>query len=695
MNKSSTSKRRILLMAISLMLPITPMALAQATTGSIAGRICDPSGAVVSNVSLRVRNDATGLMQSARSNAWGEYSLAALPPGEYSLEVRAEGFTTITRSGLEVTIDRKIRLDFDLTIAMLSQTETVTAGTPLLQVQSVETGELMGSRFIVDLPLLGRDFLDLTRLTAGVSSGAGGNTLNLSVNGQREFGNSVLVDGIEVTANRNNDTTVRPSVDSVEEFKVVASGYAAEFGRAAGAVVAIQSKSGTNQLHGDLFEFFRPSPTAARSFFETEASPLRQNNFGGAVGGPVRKDKTFFFASYEGERMRDAYSYLDSVPPAGQVRFLANGNVDLSGLKDPFTGKQIPIFDPDVYATNYYASPFPGNIIPASRISPAGRAVLEDLFPAPNAPGIFNGWFNNFDSQQAYSYDSDRAAVRIDHIFSDFDRLSDVYHYGTFVSDTGDRFAGHIPVTGGGDADYGDSENSRSQTLSISETHLISNRWLNELRIGYTRYRLDQLSLVNDQNLASQYGMGNINLPGYPQTSGLPQVYLGFGAATGGSTYKPLHFLDDNQYFSDALAAHLGAHEWKAGGQYSRLSSAPFFSLFPTGFQYYGGPGLSLTGDPSYGFYDPRAFYYNGGSDIADLLLGLPYSVNLGQQLTNPTTRSWEGSFYVQDTWRVTPRLTLSYGLRYEYFAPWTETGNRASNYDLATGTIRIPPWLL
>jgi hypothetical protein len=689
-HRKTTPERRTLLLAICLMLASSQAVLSQATTGSIAGRILDPSGTVASNVSLRARNDATGLTQLTRSNTSGEYSLAGLPPGEYTLEVHAEGFTTINRSGLDLTIDQKMRLDFELTLATFTQSDTVTAGTPLLQVQSVETGELIRSREIVDLPLLGRNFLDLTRLTAGVSSGGGGNTLNISVNGQREFVNSILVDGVEVAANRNNDTTVRPSVDSIEEFKVVASGYAAEFGRASGGVVAIQSKSGTNRFHGGLYEFFRPSPTAARSFFETGASPLKQHNFGDTLGGPVRKDSTFFFVSYEGVRLRNAFSFLDSVPPAGQIRFLSNGGVDLSGLKDPLTGKPIPIFDPGIYAANYYAAPFPGDIIPANRVSPAGRAVLQNFFPAPTVPGILNGWFGNFNSRQAYTYSSDTAGGRMDHIFSERDRLSAVYHYGTFQSVTGDRFAGHIPVAGAGDADYGDRENSRSQTLAISEIHLIASRWLNESRFGYTEYRLDQLSLLDNQNLASEFGMGNINLPGFSQTSGLPDVFLGFGAQTGGSTYKPLHFLDRNYQVSNTLTTRLGAHEVKAGAQYRRLSSAPFFSLFPTGFQFYGGPGLSLTGDPTYGFYDPGAFYYNGGSDIADLLLGLPYSVNLGQQLTNPTTRSWEGSFYVQDTWRVTPRLALSYGLRYEYFAPWTETRNRASNFDLMTGRMLL-----
>jgi hypothetical protein len=662
----------------------------QPTTGSLLGRVQDQTQSPIPTAVVEAHNEATGLNIATRTDSEGDYWISALPPGTYRITVNKPGFGTAARTGVVLAIDQKRRVDIQLSLGVLLQQETVTAPNQALQTQSAETGEVFDSHQILDLPLLGRNFLELARLTAGVTGGSGGNTLNIAVNGQREFANSVVVDGVEATSNRNNDTSIRPSVDAVEEFKLLASAYPAEYGRASGAVVAVQTKSGTNWLRGELYEFLRPNATAARSFFAAESSALKQHNFGGTLGGAVRKDKTFFFASYEGVRQRNAFSYLDSVPPVGQIGFPSNGSVDLSRLKDPLTGKQIPIFDPYFYAGNYYASPFPGNVIPASRVSPAGNAVLQNFFPAPDRAGVLNGWFSNFTSRQSYTYDGDAASGRIDHVFSEKDRLSAVYHYGSFASNTGDRFAGRIPVEGGGDADYGDNENARNQALSISETHLFSSRWLNELLAGYTRYRLDQLSLLDGRNLASQYGSGNVNLPGYPETSGFPDIYLGFGAQTGGSTFKPLNFLDRNYQFADHVTARLSRHQLKAGAQYRRLNSAPFFSLFPTGFQYYAGPGLSLTGDPNYSFYDPAAFYYNGGSDIADLLLGLPYSVNLGLQLTSPETRSWEGGFYAQDTWQVTHTLALYLGVRYEYFAPWTEESNQLANFDLGTRQMRI-----
>lgn len=389
--------------------------LAQATSGSILGQVKDPARAAVADAVVTAKNDATGLEQKARADANGEYILPNLPPAVYTITVSKTGFKSLARSPIKLLVDQKLRLDFELAIGELSEVIKVTDEAPLLQTQSADTGEVIQSRQILDLPLLGRNFLDLALLNTGTTSGASGNNVNISVNGQREFANSIMVDGIEVTGNRNNDTSLRPSVDSVEEFKVVTSGYAPEFGRAAGAVISIQTKSGANDLHGSLYEFFRPNSTAARSFFSEQPSALKQHNFGGTISGPVIKDKTFFFGSYEGLRLRDAFSFLDSVPPGNQIKSLPNGDVDLSGLKDPITGNQIPIFDPEFYAVNFFAKQFPGNIIPANRVSPAGKAVLLNLFPAPTRPGVLNGWFSNIVARQDFRFDSNSVDFRIDH----------------------------------------------------------------------------------------------------------------------------------------------------------------------------------------------------------------------------------------------------------------------------------------
>ncbi len=690
-----------------LLLCLAPSAGAQSTAGSIVGRVTDPSKAVVLGAQVTALNQATGVSYTGTSNGSGDFVISQVPPGIYAVSVIQPGFKIETAKDLELVIDQKLVVDFELQIGSSSTVTTVTAEAPLLQTESVETGEVIESQQILDLPLLGRNFLDLSLLTPGVVSGGGGNTLNLAVNGQREFANSVLIDGVESTANRNNDTNLRPSVDAVQEFKVATSDYSAQFGRAAGGVISIQTKSGTNNYHGDLYEFYRPNATAADNFSFSgvgQSPDLSQHNFGGTFGGPIKKKKTFFFTSYEQERLRDTITYLDSVPPKNQIVFEPNGSVNLSGLLDPGNGQQLPIFNPAFYAQNFYSQQFPGNVIPAcpanfkpdgSCVSPAGRAILQDFFPNPNLPGTDFGYYNNFLVNEPYAYNGKTGSGRVDHDFSEKDRLSVVYHYADFNSLTDDPFHGAIPVVGGGDADQGDKEDSRSQELSATEMHIFSNRLVNEFRFGYIRYRLNQESLLNGQDLATQYGIPDINLPGFPSTSGFPYIYLGSGYETGGSTYKPLYFLDSNFQFQDNVILTRGKHEFRFGGDFRRLNSHPNFSLFPTSFQYYAGPYIyapsgPLTAAQDYSCCASGFAYPQGGSDIADLLLGLPQTSQLGLQLTNPHTQSWELHFYGEDTYKISSRLTLIYGLRYEFQNPYTEVNNDLSNFDPTTNTILI-----
>jgi hypothetical protein len=668
-------------------LALAPRGFSQATSGSILGRIADSTDAVVVDAEVVARNENTGLTQRSKTDNDG-YVVRNLPPGTYTITVSKSGFKTVTQSEVLLVVDQKLRLDFVLAPGSTSETVTVTGEPPLLQTQTVETGDVIQSRQILDLPLNGRNFLQLARLTPGVIGGAGGNTSNLAVNGQREFANSIMIDGVETTSNRNNDNSLSPSVDAVEQFKVVTSAYSAEYGHAAGAVVSIQTKSGSNGYHGSAYEFFRPNNTAALPYSFGGAdlpSALKHHNFGATIGGPIKKDKLFFFASYEGFRLRDLFSYLDSVPPAGQINYLPNGDVDLSGMLDPFTGNQVPIFDPEFYAENFFAEQFPGNIIPANRVSPSGKAVLQNFFPLPNLPGDDNGWFSNYQVRQRFKQDTNNIDARMDYNLSEHDRISGVYHYGDLDEGLGDRFAGDIPVAGGGTTDSSIQNSSLDQSMSMVETHIFSQNWLNEFRFGYSRFRLDETDLLNGSDAANKFGVGNVNLDGFPATQGFPQLFLGTGYNTGGSTFLPLFFRDNNFQVTDSVSAKIGKHDLKFGVDYRRLRANPNFSLFPTGYQYYAGAFQSMTSDPNFAYFDENAFFANGGTDVADLLLGLPQQVFIGLQLTNPTTKSWETGLYFQDSWQVTPKLVLDYGLRYEYQAPYTEADNQAANFDPAT----------
>jgi hypothetical protein len=674
-------------------------AWSQATTGSIVGRVTDPSQAVVPGVSIEAKNDQTGVSYKSQSDALGNYVIHALPPGSYTVTATKQGFSAAEARQVLLAIDQKQLLNFELKVGAAQMEVTVTAAPTLLQTQSVETGNVVHTEDVLDLPLLGRNFLDLTALTPGVSAVGGSiNAFNFGINGGREYANSIQIDGVEATTNRTQDITVTPSVDSVQEFKVSTSAYSAEFGRSAGGAVSIQTKAGTNSFHGTAYEFFRPNFTAAKDYSfsgdHIPASILKQHNYGGTFNGPIIKNKTFFFASYEQTHQTNAYDYVFFTQPKNQVSFLPDGSADLSKLIDPFTGTQIPIYDPAVMLNCYGFCPqqFSGNIIPANRLSPAGVKIYNDFLPSPNLPGTDNGWFNNFQVHSPVSFDGHNADARLDQNFSDKDRLTVSFHYSDSNQLVTDPYWGHTVVPGAGDADQGNHETQGGQEYSISETHMFSPRLLNEARLGYTRYSQNQYSLLNGHDWSTQYGVGNVAVPGFQATDGFPWVFMGIGNLFGGSTYKPFIIRDNNYQISDNLILSRSRHELKFGGDFRRLTSNPNFSLFPTDFFFFAGPYAAMTSDWSYSspLDNYSALYGTGGNDIADLLMGLPLDVQRGLQLTNPHTRSWEMSFYAQDSYKITPRITLNYGLRYEYQAPYTEQHNNMSNYDPASDSLLL-----
>ncbi|WP_263368480.1 TonB-dependent receptor [Edaphobacter bradus] len=694
---------------------------AQATTGLIVGRITDSSGAVIPGTSIVARDEDRGVSFIGRSDAAGNYVVLNVTPGVYTVTASSKGFAESIRSHAVLVIDQKLVLDFSLVPGTVATTVDVSEMPPLLQTQSAEVGTVISGKSIVDLPLLGRNFYGLTNLVPGVNGASGGmNAFNLSVSGQREYANSIQLDGIESTTNRTQDITATPNVDSVEEFKVVTAAYNAEFGNASGGVITIQTKAGSNSFHGSAYEFFRPNFMTARQTIPGVSSPqpassLKQHNFGGTLGGPIKKGRAFFFVAYEGTRQKSAFSDVTSTIPFGLFSIKPNGDVDFSKLVDPCAGMACtkngkpsgppagtvdPIFDPNVTVANYgwWSSQFPNNVIPASRVSKAGMNTLLNFFPKPNLAGIDNGWFRNYQAWAPTSYNSDQADARFDQVITSKDRLYAVYHWqGGNILD-GDQFHGNTPVAGAGDADQANKEDMGVQTLSLTYDHSFTPTALNEFRFGYNRYHQDQYSLLSGTDYSTKYGYGNVAVSGYSDTMGFPDIFMGDGYLAGGSSYKPFHILDRNYQFGDSFTwSSVPRHEFKFGANLRLLNSHPEFSLFPTGYQYYGSFGNAETSAQAYWgyFYDaagnwivPNGYNWLGGSDIADLVLGLPLDVYMGLQLTDPHTHSWDLDFYAQDSFKVTPKLTLNYGVRYEYQDPWTEAHNSMSNFDLASGNI-------
>jgi len=678
----------------------------QATTGQIGGSVADSTGAVIRGADVTATEEDKGVKFKGQSDALGGYTILSVPPGIYSVTATAPGFAEAKFAHAVLAIDQQMSLDFKLKVGDVSSSVVVTEAPEVLQTQTAEVGTVISGDAIVDLPLLGRNFYALTLLVPGVTTVGGSiNQFALSVSGQREFANSIQLDGVESTTNRTQDVTIQPNVDSVEEFKVITASYNAEFGNAAGGVVAIQTKAGTNKIHGDAFEFFRPNFLAAREDLPgvdipQPAPTLRRHNFGGTLGGPIIHDRAFLFGAYEGMRQKDHYSYVYSTVPFGLINFPSDGSVDFSGLVDPYSGNPggppagtvDPIFDPVVSVESYGGAEtqFTGNIIPANRVSPAGLNTMMNFFPKPNLAGIDNGWFRNYDVYSPTNDNTDHVDVRFDQVITNKDRLYAIYHWQDENTLVTDPYNGHTVVPGGGDADQGNKEDDGAQSISITYDRTFSPTALNEFRFGYLNYYEDLYSLLDGTDYSTKFGVGNVAINGYPATMAFPQIYMGDGYLVGGSTYKPYHVKDQNYQFTNTFTwTGMHRHEFKFGGDLRLLNSHPNFSLFPTGFDYFDSYGYAETSNFYYTDI-PGAYNWAGGSDLADLVLGLPTDVYIGLQLTNPHTSSWNLDWYAQDSFKVTPILTINYGLRYEFQDPWVEASDNMSNYDITSGNILL-----
>src|SRR5262252_2759042 len=364
--------------------PAATLAEAQAVSGTILGTVIDATGAVRPGAKVTAVNEGTGLSRTATSDANGEYTFPSLPTGHYTLTVEETGFRTLAMSNIELGVDQHVKIDLKLETGAISETMTVVGETPLLQTSSSELGTTVNNQQIEALPLNGRNFVNLTRTVPGVLRGIPGANIDgagslawrasasFSANGQRPRDNNFMLDGVDNNETWLQTVVIFPSVDSLDEFKLQTSTYSAEFGRSLGGVVNLQIKSGTNKLSGSAFEFHRDSKFDANNFFNNKfgrAKPeFKQNQFGGTVGGPVFKNKTFFFGSYQGHRERQGQTALSTVP----TNAMRNGD---------FSELNRTIFDPQT------GQPFPGNVIPTNRFDPVAAAILNQLYPAPNTAG--------------------------------------------------------------------------------------------------------------------------------------------------------------------------------------------------------------------------------------------------------------------------------------------------------------------
>jgi hypothetical protein len=631
-------------------------ALAQMNTAEIDGQVKDPSGALVTGATVVATHVATQQKYTATTNESGIFLLPQLPLGEYTVSVSAQGFKQAVQDHVALHVSDEVRQDFQLELGEQTDTVTVVGNGGLVQVQSADIKEVIQNEQVVDLPLKGRQFLELTLLSEGVVSppgGTRGDSLQqtgklINVMGNRTGHNLFLVDGVNVTDEYYNNVVLNPSMDDISEFNMLKTNYSAEFGGKSGAVVNVITKSGANGFHGSAYEFLRNNIFDSQNFFSPSgaAPPFRENQFGGTFGGPIEEDKTFFFLNFDGQRIRDSLPQEFNVP-TGTER-----TGDLTGLspfftsfKDPFTG--IPYLGANL------------NSDPNFRINVVAQALLN-LLPGPNSAG------NSYDllaiGQQ--SINTNQYNARIDHQFSSIDTA--FARASVFDANEFDPFGSSVlneALLPG----FGRTLRTHSVNLSIGETHTFSPNLLNEFRFGWLSVSGGQGDPNAGNPFAAKNGLlGTTPNPadmGYPQVN-LSGVFTTIGTATGFNTR-----VDRNYEFFDNILWHHGKHTVQFGGYFFHLDFNPAFPNNARGTYTFNGTSTAPAGGT--------------GNAFADFLFGVPSQgqVGIGEGAENAHT-NW-AHFYVQDGWQITPDLKLDIGLRYEYNSNLVADANQTSNVDL------------
>src|SRR5215831_17838107 len=658
------------------------MAFAQ-STGAISGIVTDPSGAPVPGAAVTLVNTGTQFTRTVDTNSLGQYTATPIPTGEYQITVTKDGFSKLERSGVELTAATTVSVDLRLTIGKTSEQIEVTDSVPLLQSQSGTVSALIDSKEIEALPLQSRDFTDLVLLAPGAHEGSATNLAqggsayalrggsNYSVNGSAAAGNSYLIDGIY---NRNlwlNTLIMVPVSDSIQEYRVMTSAFSAEFGEAAGAVTQIDTKGGTNRIHGRAWEFLRNEAMDANTFFNNRGgvaqSPYRRNEFGGNVGGPVVADKLFYFADYQGIRFTQPLQTVSTIPTQSLIQQMSAG--DFSGL-----GTQI--YDPYSLTASGTRNPFPNNQIPVSMLDPAAKKLLT-LVPVPNVAGTTRNYIYNPPKVQR----TDQFSMRADQNAGSADRL-----FFRFAYDNSQQTVpGALPANSNAGIDIGPYFASGGNATStpvvtwsttLGYTRTLSPNTVLASHFGVIRWNADITPIGNAYNGAAAVGIPGINVSN--TSGGLPEIDITSYHQWGDDTTYPEFSHSTTFQLDSTLTTTRGAHTIKTGLLFlrHRLNG---FSSYPASGQY------SFTGQ-----YTRQINSTSTKSSMADFMLGVPASVTRNAMDGIFGMRSWTLAPFIQDTWRVTNRLTLDAGVRWEVDTPPYEVNNRWATLNLSTGLAEL-----
>ena len=638
----------------------------QQSTARLLGSVTDPSGAAIPDARITATNTATAQQRTGQTNGTGEYSIPLLPIGEYAILVSATGFPSKSVRGIVLQVGQEARFDFTMSLGATNETITVQAEAPLLVTDSSSVGQVIENKSIVNMPLNGRAFWQLAQLTPGVVFTPGGSDITsggqgiratrvgLRISGNSRLSGGWFLDGFDITEYELGATSIAPSTDAIQEFKVLSGGMSAEY--ALPSVINAALKSGSNSFHGSLYEYLRNEKLQARNYFAATVPPLKRNQFGATFGGPIKKDKVFFFTDYEGGRTRQGTTINAVVPSAKQ-------------LSGDFSGGR-PIFDPLSTKENpsipgqFIRDPFPNNAIPINRQAPQAL-FFKSLFPVPN-----NG--TRFTYSPALALDTDKFDIKVSPQLTAKDSLVSRYSYvNNIESDPAVYPAlGAYPL------------HSRSQNAGLSYVHIFAPSVTLESAFNYYRtfFYFLNASAFNGKDVVSQAG-----ITGFEGISNLqpaaPLINLsGYAALAGSTDNRPKANRIRTYQYRTALTWNHGPHDLKFGAQLSHQAHA------------------FLNGNASQGSFNFDGRYTNNpqnagstGDGFADFLLGYPFSVQRATpiQIFGVAGNFW--SFYGQDNYRVTRNLTLNLGLRWELNSFFDGIRGQTNAFDFATGKVIIP----
>ncbi len=672
----------ILLAAVFLLCASFPLE-AQVDSGKIVGTVKDASGAILSAATVTVTETQTNAERKISTNSDGEYVVTELKPGIYTVKAERQGFKTAVESAFKLDINQVVRVDFTLVVGSVQEQVVVTAAEPLVESETSSIGQVIDESRVHQLPLNGRDFIQLAYLSPGVnmgpaSTGSTGNVQqgnipedergngSIQVNGLWATNNNYLLNGFDNNEQQIGFELIEPPVDAIQEFKVQTNNFGADIGKG-GAVVNVVTKSGSNQFHSSAFEFLRNSFMDAKNYFDSSTAPIpgfKRNEFGGSFGGPIIRDRTFFFVDYQGRRIRTSETYLSPVPSPSEV----GGN-----FSDLLTGPSPTIIVDPVTNTPFMGTGSQPNVISpctSSGLSPIGQACLDPaalktvaLFPQPNVAASLGDLFLynpvNRNNQDAFD-------VRVDHQISSKNNFFGIVSYGNVQDHNPDPFPG---IAGGGS--FTGDINNKSLLAGLSDVHALSPTKVNEVKTGYTRYVVDAVPFFQGQPLATQLGIPGINDPNNPITGGLPNIEISGLNNLGNGDYFPETLRENNYQLLDAFTYIRGHHSFKMGGDLRRREHGFYQVQNPHGDFFYTG---QFTGD-----------------SLADFLIGYTQSLFRDTQTGAFGMRWWEFGTYLMDDYRVSNKLTLNLGVRYDVYTPMVEQHNRLANFDFQTGYFVAP----